>query len=77
MNKLLERMWNEAVMAQFEIIFRHFLETLRKSTKNFSHDSRSESGALNQGLDEHETWALTTRKPPSVLSFILEINSIS
>jgi hypothetical protein len=65
-NNELEKMWKEAVVAQFKILFRNFLEGPRKTMKYFGQNSRPPGRDMNQRPPEYEAGVLTTRPHPSV-----------
>jgi hypothetical protein len=58
-NNELERMWKEAVVAQFKVLSRHLPRT--KENYEIPQDSRCLGRYLNPGPPEYEAGVLTTR----------------
>jgi hypothetical protein len=66
-NNELERIWKEAVVANFRYYPGVRLDGLRKPRKYFSQDKRSPVRDLNPGPPEYEVVVLTTRRSVTVL----------
>jgi hypothetical protein len=60
-NDKLERMWKEAVLAQFKALPGICLNGVTKTTETPSDDSRSSDRDLNAGHPEYEAGVLTTK----------------
>jgi hypothetical protein len=61
MNKKLERIWKEAVVAWFKVLSLNSPEELRNTMKNVSQNRRYMGRDLKFGPPEYETGALTNR----------------
>jgi hypothetical protein len=75
MNDELERIWKEAVVTPLNVLSRHCLEGLMKTTKIVRRGSRSPGRDLNPGTPEYEGVLTTQQRPKYIFIFACEFKN--